>query len=317
MKKNNNSKKLPLVSIITPSFNQGEFLDDCVKSILKQTYKNIEHIVIDGKSTDDTIEKLKKYKHIKWITENDSGYWDAVTKGVKMAKGKYIMICMVSDGYINNDWIRKCVDILENDKEVSMVWGFPRWLEGEKFTDICYAHFHNSKVPQKYDWLPYWLKTAEALPNGNFCIHKKVFEKCNTVTKKTPKGEELYILNYNFNTLGYLPYNIPEVAEFSRAHPGQIGESWTKNGLLPRARKKYEKQIIQYKKSLLTGKKIHLYRDRSSKPLRYKPYLKNMDLLNVYLLRCKIFMHLLSQRGPGKIKNKIFKKRNINNLFMK
>jgi glycosyltransferase involved in cell wall biosynthesis len=307
MKNYNKPKNNPLVSIITPSYNQGIYLDDCVKSITKQTYKNIEHIVVDGLSTDSTIAKLKKYKHIKWISEKDSGYWDALSKGVKMAKGKYIMICMVSDGYINKRWIEQCVDVLEKDREVSMVWGFPRWLEGDKLTDICYAHFHRSNVPQKYDWLPYWLMTGEALPNGNFCIRKKVFEKCNTATKYTAKGKELYILNYNFNVNGYLPYNIPVVAEFGREHEGQIGQDWTEKGWLPKAIKEYNEKIAKYKNDLLNGKKIHVYRDGSGKSLKFKPNMNSINDFNSYFLRARILFYLILQRGPGKIKKRIIK----------
>lgn len=291
----------PLVSIITPSLNQGEFLEECILSITAQSYKNIEHIVVDGISTDNTLDLLKKYKHIRWISEKDNGYWDALTKGVRMAKGKYILICMASDGYLNKKWIEECVKILERDREVSMVWGFPRWLEEGKLTDICYPHFVHAAVPQKFDWLPYWLQTGEALPNGNFCVYKHIFEKCNTVTKNTPKGEELYILNYNFNTLGYLPFNIPVVAEYCREHPGQIGRSWTEKGWLPRAREKYFKKIDQYKRDILLKRKVHIYKDSSGKKIKTFNSFKKLNSFNGSLLRAKILFYILRQRGPRKI----------------
>jgi len=91
--KNNN----PLISIITPSYNQGQFIEETIKSVQNQNYKNFEHIVIDGGSTDNTLKILKKYTgKIKWISEKDKGQSDGINKGLKMAKGD--ILC-----YLNSD----------------------------------------------------------------------------------------------------------------------------------------------------------------------------------------------------------------------
>jgi len=66
-----NKKYNPKFSIITPSYNSGNKIERAIKSVLKQDYKNWEHIIIDGKSTDNTIETLKKYPHLKWILSVD------------------------------------------------------------------------------------------------------------------------------------------------------------------------------------------------------------------------------------------------------
>ena len=85
-----------MISIITPSYNQGAYIEDTIKSILNQSYKNFEHIVFDGGSTDKTIEILNKYKHIDWTSEKDKGQTDAINKGFKKAKGN--ILC-----YLNSD----------------------------------------------------------------------------------------------------------------------------------------------------------------------------------------------------------------------
>ena len=93
-----NNEKL-LVSIITVTFNRGRFLEQAIQSIKNQDYSNIEHIVIDGGSTDNTLDILKKYEgtyNLKWISEKDEGIADAVNKGFRMAKGEVV-------GFLDSD----------------------------------------------------------------------------------------------------------------------------------------------------------------------------------------------------------------------
>jgi len=113
----------PLVSIITPSFNKGPYLEETILSIRNQTYKNIEHIVIDGGSTDETLSILRKYDNdLTWISEPDNGQSDAINKGWRQAKGDIIAYLNADDTYLP-DAIETAVNFFEAHPESVMVYG--------------------------------------------------------------------------------------------------------------------------------------------------------------------------------------------------
>jgi glycosyltransferase involved in cell wall biosynthesis len=93
---------IPKISIVTPSFNQGAFIEEALVSVKAQNYPNVEHIVIDGASTDQTLDILRRYagtpgwEHLRWISEPDQGQSDALNKGFRMATGGIV-------GWLNSD----------------------------------------------------------------------------------------------------------------------------------------------------------------------------------------------------------------------
>ncbi len=137
----------PKVSVITVCLNSKKYLEDTIVSVRKQTYKNIEYIIIDGGSTDGTTEVLRKHdKDIDyWVSEPDKGISYAFNKGLKASTGEIIGFLNSEDYYINNSAIQKIVDVFNQNQDVRIVYGKTYYVPensseivgvmGEKFTE--------------------------------------------------------------------------------------------------------------------------------------------------------------------------------------
>lgn len=120
----------PEISIITPTYMSGAFIEKTIKSINAQKKELFEHIVIDGCSNDGTQEVLKKYKDISWVSESDSGQTNAINKGFKMAKGNILAWQNADDLYLPGAF-EYVVDFFENNPDVDIIYG-PYELIDEK-----------------------------------------------------------------------------------------------------------------------------------------------------------------------------------------
>ena len=108
----------PLVSIITVVFNGAVTLEDTIRSVLQQSYDNIEYIIIDGGSNDGTLDIIRKYdaKVDYWLSEHDAGIYDAMNKGVALATGDYVGMLNADDFFANSHSVQKIVERLVADK---------------------------------------------------------------------------------------------------------------------------------------------------------------------------------------------------------
>ncbi len=111
------------LSIVTPSFNQARFIEETILSVRRQSYPNIEHIIVDGGSTDGTLEILRKYNHLIWISEPDKGQSDALNKGFQRATGDIIGWLNADDTYQQNA-VETVLDFFSEHPEVAMVYGY-------------------------------------------------------------------------------------------------------------------------------------------------------------------------------------------------
>lgn len=123
----------PLVSIITPSYNQAEYIEETLQSVMRQDYPNIEHIVLDGGSTDGTIDILEEYEpkyNLRWVSEPDEGQSDAVNKGFEKANGSIIGWLNSDDVYFGKRAISKVVATFRSGPQLDVVYGDDVFLSG-------------------------------------------------------------------------------------------------------------------------------------------------------------------------------------------
>ena len=128
--------KNPRVSIITVVYNDVAGIENCIRNTLLQTYQNLELIVVDGGSTDGTLDVIRKYEHyITWISEEDNGLYDAMNKGVKMASGEWVLFRNCGDFFYDEKVIEKVFDSYE-DKGECFILGNERYFRHWGYKDM-------------------------------------------------------------------------------------------------------------------------------------------------------------------------------------
>lgn len=162
------------VSIITVCYNSAETIEKTIQSVLEQDYQNIEYIIIDGKSTDNTQQIIDKYRSriSKVISEKDEGIYFAINKGIKIATGDIIAILHADDFYTNEQIISKVVNKFQ-EKQVDTVYG-----------DLQYVDRKNTSIIKRY-WKSGAYKDGMFLkgwmpPHPTFFVQKKCYEKFGT-----------------------------------------------------------------------------------------------------------------------------------------
>jgi len=159
------------VSIITIVRNNRATMEDCVKNVLSQSYKEIEYIVVDGGSNDGTIDIIQAYHEriSQWISEPDQGIYDAMNKGIEMATGQVIGFLHSSDVYAHPRVIEEVARVFEKSN-VSSVYGDLQYVDKENLNRVIRnwksSPYRHGKFRQ--GWMP---------PHPTFFVRKEIYEK--------------------------------------------------------------------------------------------------------------------------------------------
>jgi glycosyltransferase involved in cell wall biosynthesis len=180
------------VSIVTPSYNQGKFIEEAILSVLEQNYHDFEHIIIDACSTDSTIEILKKYPHLIWISEPDEGQSDALNKGFKLATGDVIGWLNADDLYLPNTFEMVKCHMYQNNTDA--VYSNYRFIDsnGNVFRDLT------TQKSKKWVSLYYCF-----IPSTTFFFKKRILDAGIFIDKTfhiaMDKEFFAHIYSYGFN----------------------------------------------------------------------------------------------------------------------
>ncbi|MEK9154616.1 MAG: glycosyltransferase family 2 protein [Patescibacteria group bacterium] len=159
------------ISIITVSYNSAATIEDTIESVLSQSYKDIEYIIIDGGSTDGTLEIINKYKGkiAKFISEPDKGLYDAMNKGIKLTTGAIIGTLNSDDVYADEKVIELVVENMKI-KEADVLWGNLIYVDKFNLNKII-RYWKSSNYQEakfKIGWHP---------PHPTFFVKKSIYEK--------------------------------------------------------------------------------------------------------------------------------------------
>ena len=144
------------ISIITVSYNSGTTIDTTFQSVKNQTYTDIEYIVVDGGSNDETLSLIEKYSKTitKWISEPDKGLYDAMNKGIEMATGDVIGLINSDDLFCDNQALEKVMKIFNENTELDSVYADLYYVSQKNTDKIIRKWTTGKKRPFKYGWHP-------------------------------------------------------------------------------------------------------------------------------------------------------------------
>lgn len=227
------------VSIITAVLNNRGHMEDCIKSVLSQEYTDLEHIIVDGSSTDGTIDIIRKHesKLSKWISEPDKGIYDALNKGIKMATGQVVGILHSDDMYADEGVVKDVMRYL-NNHNVESCYGDLVYVD--RFDTGRFVRYWKAgefvKKRFKYGWMP---------PHPTFFAKKSVYDSYGLLNLDFPLAADYelmlrFLYRHNVST-AYIPKVLVKMRIGGTSNPGlytlkairENYKAWTVNGLRP------------------------------------------------------------------------------------
>lgn len=180
---NNVALPHPKFSIITVTYNAGKVLEDTIQSVVFQTYRNVEYIIVDGGSKDNTLEIAEKYRDriSKVISEPDKGLYDAMNKGIHLATGDYLCFLNAGDELHENETLQKLVHTLKGKELPDVIYGETAIVDEEGH----FLHMRRLSAPDTLNW--------KSFKQGMLVCHQAFFARRELAIN------DLYDLRYRFS----------------------------------------------------------------------------------------------------------------------
>lgn len=240
------------LSIITATYNSAETIKDCIDSVKQQTYSSYEHIIIDGASTDETLNILNQYTHLNVFSEPDQGIYDAMNKGIARASGDLIAILNSDDFYANAKVIEDIVKLFELEK-VDAIYADLNYVDPTNTSKTIRKWKSGKFKPRSFynGWMP---------PHPTFVVKKELYQKYGNFNLdfKTAADYELMLrfIEKHKIKIAYLPkvtvlMRMGGLSNSSLKHRifanKEDRKAWQINGLKPKFYTLYAKPIRKIK----------------------------------------------------------------------
>lgn len=161
------------ISIITATYNSSATIGDTLRSIREQDYPHIEHVIVDGSSTDDTVSIARQYPHVsRIVSDRDDGIYDAMNKGIAIVSGEVIGILNSDDVYLHSKVLSKVMEAFR-DPSVDVVYGDLQYVKYDDLNKVTRTWKSGTFTKKKfyYGWMP---------PHPAFFVRKKVYKHSGT-----------------------------------------------------------------------------------------------------------------------------------------
>jgi glycosyltransferase involved in cell wall biosynthesis len=268
------SERRPKISILMPTLNAAKYLRPTVDSVIRQSFEDWEIVVMDGCSTDGTVEVFESYHHpnIRVFVRKDESIYEAIERAFQASRGENIMMLCSSDWYVDRDWLHTCAHVLDRDGQISLVWGVQASADSEGRlgpairVHTTFVNPHATVNIQKENWFLYWIETGMGFSDGTMCVRRNVYERCMPKYRAFSKENDLLLLFYfRFNRDGFLPYCVPRIVAAARSHPDAQGVVRMK--MLEYCRVQYQHMRQRYCSDILSEKATHVFRDSFGNPI--------------------------------------------------
>ena len=199
----------PYISVVTPSFNSATTIRETIESVLAQDYKNWEHIVVDGGSSDGTVDVLRSFGHVIWSSEKDEGHYDAMNKGISRGKGEVVVI-LNADDYFRPGALRQVAEAFTSHPDWDALFG-----------DVIFVDDRGRRIYERqeaiYDY-KVLLYGLDYICHQTLFVRKNVYEKLGGYRHKDFRNSADYEFKLRLGHSGCRVGHVPTLLVNYRYH---------------------------------------------------------------------------------------------------